>query len=113
MSVRPVTINNVSNTPKDMKASMLAFAKLKENCKGNYLTLAAKQIKEGTKTVKAEDLVKGEIKFAEVRLKEITLLSKMIEERVRNNTSNEQIQISSMLAEMIKNHKSKSEEVSL
>ena len=47
MSVRPVTINNVSNTPKDMKASMLAFAKLKDDCKGNYVTLAAKQIKEG------------------------------------------------------------------
>lgn len=110
MSVRPITVIN-TNTPNDMKASMLAFAAYKKSCEKNYVSLATKKLEDGKKTTKASDLVKGEIKFAKVRLEEDKLLSKMIEERVRN--TNEPIQISNMLAEMIKIKNSKSEELSL
>ena len=106
MSVKPITIKNIVNSPSDIKTSKSEFAKYKEICKHSYISLATKKMEEGKKTVKAEDSVKGKIGFAKIRLDNDKLLSKMIEEKVRT-MSDEPIQISSMVVEMIKIKQSK------
>lgn len=102
MSVRPMVKNGLETiSPAEMRASKQEFLAFKESCR-KLVNLQSRKIAKGKKVTHSPDLIKGEIKFAKIRLEQDKLLSKMIEEKVSslNNNEQEEIRISKIVAQL-------------
>lgn len=101
MSVRPIVKNGLNIiSSAEIKASKQEFLAFKESCR-KLVNLDSRRIAKGKKVTHAPELIKGEIKFAKIRLEQDKLLSRMIEDRLSSN-KDEEIKISKIVAQLAK-----------
>lgn len=101
MTVRPMVrdgLNTVS--PAEILASKQEFVAYKESCRKKLIDFRARKLK-GKKFTTSSQLIKSRIGFAEVRLKEDRMISRILEERLATSEqTNRNIPISKVVAKI-------------